>query len=285
MMFAKLLSSCVLLTAQLHGGLDAPGASLDADSADVRKQLSELAQGDPLRYAKFVKAHANALPLADIGPRVLRLVKSDDPRVRGLARSVLWENGRDGELAGALAIAINRDLCGAHIVWLTDQIQPGQVYTKLLLKELRRHSESRVRVAALEATVRIAKDKRSIVNVLVSSLKGDVDVIVREAAVKALGRLGSAAKLAVPMLLSVLDKEKELRVRLEVARSLQRIEPANSTLQESLKRLEHSFRSQLGDSALERIASELESLIADQEALTKSTRRTYRDRILADLLD
>lgn len=280
MMFGQILTCCIVLTMQVDTEAGDARHSATGATADACQELAELSGGDLRRYARAVKAHADDLRPSQLAPHVIRLAYSNDLLAREVASSVLWASGRDGELANAIAIAINCELCVAHLVWLIEQLQAEHTYACYLLSDLRSHAQPAIRTAALTAIVRVSGNNASSLPDLLEALRNDGDENVRTTAVRLVAGLGPSAKPAVPLLLEILDGDADLLLKLEIAKGLQVIGPANRSWQNTSKRLEQSIRRQVCDEGPAFIATEIEELLTEQEELRQRTREARRDRII-----
>jgi hypothetical protein len=281
---ASFLIAAALLPGQLSGkALDRPDG-LFASRAQILKHLEGLSTGDPVRYANEVKIYGEQLTRRELAPHLVRLVLSDNPRVRRFARWRLWEERRDGELAVAMAYVITGDLCAGHFEWLAGQVQTDHAYARCFVRRLCNHDVARIRIAAWDAIGRTEEDLRDEIPLLMDVIETDPDVAVRTAMVRLLGRLGPCAKPAAAGLLAVLESQEALRLRLAAAKSLMQIECDNQPFVRRIEEIAASVRVQISDAELQRIVSGLGSLIAAQEELTWQTSRAHRKAILGTLL-
>jgi hypothetical protein len=186
--------------------------------------------------AQGVRPDTSDAAIADSAARFVRLVFSDDPKVRWAAIEELWERKPDGQLAGALAYAIEHDLAPAHKVWLISRIRPGDVYAPLMLDRLAEQEDLRVRLAAIEAIGGTRKpDKETMA--LLRRLSLDRHLAMRLVAIKALLRMAEPDEETVT-LLARLSEDATPEVRIAATTALLRLKRADGeTLLWALERL------------------------------------------------
>ncbi|MBW3540480.1 MAG: HEAT repeat domain-containing protein [Planctomycetes bacterium] len=181
----------------------APAIAPRPDVFDLRYLGEETARlealahsGSPREQAGAIDVLAMRLPAERLARIVAPLAVSPSPLVRGRALSILWRFGRDGQTAGALAIAVRSRRAVAHRVELIDRIQPDDVFGPALLPALSSAvSEPAVTDATLRMLLRVrlsdddlletmaqaGKSERRIAEILRSSRLGEATQQLRQA--------------------------------------------------------------------------------------------------------